>query len=165
MKRAIALAIALLALSIGAHAAPAPFGNLPLDRTLAQIDVTFIHDVNGPDMALSAAVPPAATTCTPGTFGHCATFTWTAPADATSSSTYNLYRELATCPATQPTTTAGFTKLTSGIAALTTTDSTAQAGISCYFVTQTLNSLESVPSNTVQLSIQPDSPTITGSGQ
>ena len=76
--------------------------------------------------------------------GHSATLSWAAPSDATSGTTYNLYRLAGSCPAA-PTT--GFTLLSAGITATTYTDSTVTVGSWCYYVTQVQNSTNSAPSN------------------
>jgi len=166
MRKILALAVLVLFAAAAGQTAPRKavvLGTFP--SLTAQVTVGIINQTDGVNVAVAAALPPAGG-CTPGVNGHCATLVWTAPADATASSTYNVYRELTTCPGTAPTTTAGFTKInTAAITALTFTDATEQAGYSCYIATQVLNGLESAPSNDVQLAISPDSPTLSGTGQ
>ena len=91
---------------------------------------------------------------------HQAQLSWTAPSDATGSSTYNIYRATASCPASGisgPT----WTKIGTGITTTTYTDSTVAVGTTyCYYGTQVLNGAESVPSNTAGGSVGPNSITI-----
>jgi hypothetical protein len=102
---------------------------------------------------------------------HCVTLTWTASADAAANPTltYNVYRN-GVCPTTPPATVAaalaaGFQKIsTSPVTGLTYTDNgfpftPIPPGIFCYFVTSTLNSAESVPSNLIQAVVLPAPPT------
>jgi hypothetical protein len=88
--------------------------------------------------------------------GHSVVLTWVAPADATSATTYNVYRLSGACPATAPTTTSGFTKIATGTtAAVTYTDSTVAPGSYCYIVTDVEAGVESKPSNDVVAAILP----------
>lgn len=98
---------------------------------------------------------------------HTVTLTWTASADAAANPglTYNVYKLNGACPATAPTSVSGsgFTKLnTSPITTTTFTDSGLQPGAYCYFASALLNSVESIPSNTAQATIQPAPPTSFG---
>jgi hypothetical protein len=91
---------------------------------------------------------------------HSASLTWTASPDATVNPTigYNVYRLAGACPATG---TTGFTKLNA--TPLTNTafsDTNVGLGNFCYYVTATLNGVESVPSNTAPAVILPGSPTL-----
>lgn len=90
---------------------------------------------------------------------HSAVLTWTAPSDATSSSTYNVYRATGTCPASG---IAGltFSKI-ANTAALTYTDNTVVVGTTyCFYATQLVGTVESVPSNTAGGTVLPNTVTI-----
>lgn len=91
---------------------------------------------------------------------HQAVISWSAPADATAGSTYNIYRALEVCPASGL--GAGpYTKVGSGITALNFTDSTVVVGNSyCYYGTHVENSIESAPSNTAGGTVLPNGITI-----
>ena len=76
---------------------------------------------------------------------HSVVLTWTASPDAAAnpSLTYNAYRLTGACSAT-----ATFTKInTAPIASVTFTDTSVAPGAYCYYVTASLNGIESVPSN------------------
>lgn len=105
--------------------------------------------------AFCATLARAATT-------HSATLTWTAPADATSSSTITVFRANAAC-STNPT----FTQLATGVSMFssgsTTTgsyvDTTVTVGTWCYTVQQDQNGATSVNSNLAPVSVSPLPPT------
>jgi hypothetical protein len=88
---------------------------------------------------------------------HNVVLTWQAPADATVSSTYNIYRANGLCTGT-PT----FAKINpSAITVLTYTDSTVAVGSSyCYYGTQVQGATESLPSNQAGGTITPNTITI-----
>ena len=94
------------------------------------------------------------------TASHQAVLSWPAPSDATTSSSYNVYRANATCP-TSGLGTLTWTKLTTTpIAALTYTDNSIGVGNWCYYVTQLQQGAESVPSNTAGGQARPNTVTI-----
>lgn len=76
--------------------------------------------------------------------GHSAALSWTAPSDATSGTTYTIYRAAEACPAAPDT---NFSLLTSGVTTTSYTDSTVTVGTWCYYVEQVQNSTSSAPSN------------------
>src|SRR5579859_4798214 len=79
---------------------------------------------------------------------HQAVITWVAQTDATASTTYNVYRATAACPASG-TDSLTFTKLNATpITSLTYTDGNLAVGNYCYYVTQVLNGVEASPSPT-----------------
>ena len=79
---------------------------------------------------------------------HSATLTWSAPSDATTGSTYNIYRATGACP-TSGLGTLTFAKVNAApITALTYVDSGLTVGTYCYYATQVQSSTESLPSNT-----------------
>jgi hypothetical protein len=83
---------------------------------------------------------------------HTATFTWTASVDGGSVS---LYRASSACSAT-PT---SFTVVQSGLpAAGPAADSTVTAGAWCYYVTTTVQGLESAASNKITITVLPQPP-------
>lgn len=89
---------------------------------------------------------------------HSATLSWTDPSNPTGT-TYNVYRQTSACPATEPTSLAGFTKLnTSIVTGLTFTDSTVTPGSYCYLVTAVVGSAESGPSPDAGASVLPFAP-------
>lgn len=126
---------------------PKGVGNLPMLRAVAEFPITAKAGLQVKTRA--------------GTTGHSIVLTWAAPSDAVSTSTYNVYRLSATCPAT-PT---GFTSLTTGVTTLTYTDATVTVGSWCYYVTQVQNSIESNPSNMAGTSVKPLAPVLTATGQ
>lgn len=79
---------------------------------------------------------------------HSVTLTW---ADTLNppGTTYNIYRQLGPCPATPPTTTAGFTKINpASVTVKTYTDTTVLGGqVYCYIGTSANTTSESGPSN------------------
>lgn len=90
---------------------------------------------------------------------HSAILTWGAAADATSASTYNVYRAVGACPATGLG-SLSFSKL-GNTAVLAFTDATVAIGNSyCYYATQEAGGFESVPSNTAGGNVTPDTVTI-----
>lgn len=105
-----------------------------------------------PGMELAAKELPAAPA--PQTGGaHSVALAWTASTDAAANPTltYNVYRAV-TCAGT-------FSKISSGVAAVTFTDTSVQPGAYCYQVTAFVNSAESVPSNQSTVVILPAAPT------
>lgn len=80
---------------------------------------------------------------------HKVTLTWV-DASNPSGTTYSVYRSTGLCSGT-PT----FSKLATGVAALTYVDSTVTPGNYCYQVTATASGLESAPSNSVNPAVQP----------
>lgn len=76
--------------------------------------------------------------------GHSAVLTWVAPSDATSGTTYTVYRMSGACPAAPGT---AFSLLASGITATTYTDTSITVGTWCYYVEQVQNGTSSNPSN------------------
>lgn len=91
---------------------------------------------------------------------HFVVLTWQAPADATAGSLYNIYRATGGCPASGLGTLA-FSKIGSGLSALTFTDSSVVVGNSyCYYGTQTQGSVEAAPGNTAGGTIRPSTITI-----
>jgi hypothetical protein len=82
------------------------------------------------------------------------TLTWTA--SVTTGGTVNVYR----CVGSPCTATSSFSKLSTGVvAAGPYNDATVTAGAYSYFVTALVNGAESVPSNTVTISVLPQPPT------
>ncbi len=80
-------------------------------------------------------------------FAHTASISWTNSPDTSST---NVYRLAGSCPAG----TAGFTKITaSPVTTGTYTDPAVTPGAYCYYVTATLNGVESIPSNTIQANV------------
>ena len=94
------------------------------------------------------------------TYGqHSVVLHWTASTDAVTypSLGYNVYRLTTACPTGTPT---GATKLNATpVSAVTYTDSTVQVGTNCYYVTSTVNGMESAASNLVAGSPSPAPPT------
>lgn len=90
---------------------------------------------------------------------HTVTLTWTDPNNPAGTQ-YNIYRQTAGCPATAPTTTAGFTKLNvAPVTGLTFADSPVLVGtVYCYVVTATNGAVESGPSPDVGATPLPFSP-------
>jgi len=86
---------------------------------------------------------------------HSAALSWSAPSDATSSTTYSIYRMSGACPAAPGT---AFTLLTSGVTATAYTDSTVTVGTWCYYVEQVQNSTSSGPSNMSGGTAAPNAP-------
>jgi len=85
---------------------------------------------------------------------HTATVTWTNSVDTPQT---NVYRGAGQCPTSAPT---GFTKLNSTpVTSGTFTDASPLLGLSCYYVTATVNGLESSASSLVQVSLLPAPPT------
>lgn len=79
---------------------------------------------------------------------HSATLTITPASDAVAATVYNVYRAAGACPVTG-TGSLTFTKLTpTPISVLIYTDTTITAGAWCYYVTASLNGVESSPSVT-----------------
>lgn len=76
--------------------------------------------------------------------GHSATLTWAAPSDATTGTTYSVYRMSGACPSAPGT---AFSLLAAGITTTSYTDSTVTVGTWCYYVEQVQNSTNSAPSN------------------
>ncbi|HUJ33272.1 MAG TPA: hypothetical protein VLY23_18465 [Candidatus Acidoferrum sp.] len=126
---------------------------------LSAIPAIAQHAIKPQIVAHAAVVVPTTTSAACPTSAHCVNLSWTAPADASGSSTYNVYRMAGACPASAPTSTAGFTKLTAAPQAATTySDSTVTPGSWCYVATQVAGALESAPSNNVLAAILPLSP-------
>lgn len=92
---------------------------------------------------------------------HQAVLSWSAPSDATTGSTYNVYRAVGVCP-TSGLGSLTFVKLNStGITGLSFTDTSVSVGNSyCYYGTQVQGSAESVPSNTAGGTLRPNAVTI-----
>lgn len=157
MLKVLIFLAGLLFVFSAAQAKAAPFMH-------PQAEVTAIHDVNGPDAAvLAAATPadPAAASIAGCGTSHCVSLAWTAPSDATSTTTYGIYRESSACPATAPTTTSGFTQIaTTPAGALTYIDLTVTptVGTYCYVATTIIGTQQSGPSNDVQATIVPFAP-------
>jgi hypothetical protein len=86
--------------------------------------------------------------------GQSVTLSWTASVSSTTATpgTSNVYREIGTCSATQPTSTAGFSQIATNIAPSGPyTDTAVTMGTTyCYIVTAVIGGLESAPSNTFQ---------------
>ncbi len=96
---------------------------------------------------------------TPTGTGHQTTATWKAPNDATTTTTYNIYRTGAACPAGGGVGTLSFVKLnTAPITALTYIDTTIGVGAWCYYVTAVTSGFESFPSTTSGGTALPESP-------
>lgn len=92
---------------------------------------------------------------------HSAAVSWSAPSDAISSSTYNVYRAPGACPASGLGTLT-FVKLNATpITGLSYTDTTITVGSWCFYGTQVQNGVESAPSNTAGGNVSPNAPTIT----
>ena len=90
---------------------------------------------------------------------HSAVLSWAAPSDATSTSTYNIYSTPNACPSSGLGTLT-WTKIASGLAALTYTDTTVTVGNSyCYYATQVQGGIESAPGATAGGSLRPGSVT------
>lgn len=109
--------------------------------------------------AFLLTVPAFAQAVKATTTGHQVTLTWTASGDSTTTTpgTVSVYRANEACPATV--TTTGFSAITTSAAAGGPyTDSTVTAGTWCYFVTATIGSATSGPSNAVQVVILPLAP-------
>ena len=86
-----------------------------------------------------------------------------APATLPAGSGYNIYVQSGACPATAPVTlpATGFSLVnTTPTTALTFTDSGMGPGDRCYFATFVLSGAESNPSNDVQATIKPASPSV-----
>ena len=88
-------------------------------------------------------------------FAHSTTLNWSAPSDATSSTTYSIYRMSGACPAAPGT---AFTLLTSGVTGTTYTDNTITVGTWCYYVEQVQNGTNSAPSNMAGGTAAPNAP-------
>ncbi len=83
---------------------------------------------------------------------HSQSFTWVPSADG---GAITLYRASATCES-NPT---SFTPIKTGIAAPPYTDSTVSVGGWCYYVTTTVQGVESLPSNKITITVLPQAPT------
>lgn len=84
---------------------------------------------------------------------HTAKISWT---NSTDTNNTNVYRLTGACP----TGTAGFTKVTATpVTNATYTDSAVVPGNYCYYVTASLNGVESIPSGTVQATVPVAPPT------
>ena len=79
---------------------------------------------------------------------HSATLTWTDPNPA--GGTYSVYRATGLCSGNP-----AFTKIQTGVTALTYTDTTVTPGNYCYEVTVTLGGIEAAPSNSMVAAITP----------
>lgn len=83
--------------------------------------------------------------------GHKASLSWTAPADATSSTTYHVYRAAASCPVGGGVGTLSFVRIDSATLSITSpayTDVGIGVGPWCYYVTAVTGGQESPPSGT-----------------
>lgn len=90
---------------------------------------------------------------------HSVVLSWGASPDAAAnpSLVYNVYRANSSCPASGA--PSGASKIGSNVASLSYTDTAVSVGQSyCYYVTASLNSLESVPSNDGNAVILPAAP-------
>jgi hypothetical protein len=87
---------------------------------------------------------------------HSATLSWTAPSDAVSGSTYNVYRASGSCPATV-TPGSPWVQLKTGLTTTSYTDSTITVGAWCFYVTQVQASIESAPSTDAGGTAHPNS--------
>lgn len=145
MSRKLFLILPLLLLlgcAMSASAAPVP--------ALEPLPLGEMHEA----MAMVAAAGQA------GGTGHSAVFTWTAPADAVATSTYDLFRANAVCP-TSGLGTLTFTKVNAtAIVGLTYTDGTIGVGNWCYYMQQNQNGATSQPSNTSGGQARPNTVTI-----
>lgn len=91
---------------------------------------------------------------------HQAVLTWTAATDATTGTSYNVYRASGGCPISGLG-SLSFAKVNAAtLTALTYTDSGLAVGVYCYYITQTQNASESIPSNTVGGPAKPNSVTV-----
>lgn len=95
---------------------------------------------------------------------HSVSLSWTAAADATTATTYHIYRALGACAnGVVPTTltSLSFVQLdgaNSAISATNYTDSTVGVGAFCYYVTASLNGATSAPSLTAGALVPPLAP-------
>lgn len=92
------------------------------------------------------------------TIAHAATHSvllnWTDPSNP-GGTQYNVYRATGLCSGSP-----AFTKLATGIAALTYTDTTVVPGNYCYYVTAVASSIESAPSNSALAPVPSFAPTM-----
>ena len=106
-----------------------------------------------PSLMCLAALLLASVSC-PGQTTHSATLSWNAPTDATSATTYSVYRAVGPCTPT-PT----LTKLASGIVPRTYVDTAVSPGPYCYAVTAVAGGAESVYSNLAAANVPSFAPT------
>lgn len=94
---------------------------------------------------------------------HSVALSWTAGGDATTATTYHVYRATSGCVSgvAVSTLTLSFVRLdgvSSAISATNYTDTTVGVGAFCYYVTAVLNGAESNPSLTAGANVLPSSP-------
>jgi len=93
---------------------------------------------------------------------HSAIISWSTPADATTGTTYEVWRLNTACPGQAGAQTLGWSQIATGLTATTYTDTNLAVGKTyCWMVTQRQNGVRSYPSNLIGLTLLPNSPTIT----
>jgi hypothetical protein len=125
----------------------------------AQLKATVV-ETKAPVAAFTSNRPVVPTgPIVPATGGHSVVLTWTAPADVSASSTYDIFKlSSASCPASG---TTGFVKITAApVAVLTFTDNAPNVGSQCYYAVQNQGGAASGPSNLVAAVILPLPPVL-----